>query len=129
MRAFSDGVYKLSTTKNRNDDVQVELVLQLDGGGNLPRFVMEFYNSYNLRRVTVAQQYFQQLRVLKDFDEKVSNSANSSIMNLFAEIVLTSELSLYLYYAFPEGRSCYRYSIYAQDQSGKGSYEDFKASG
>ena len=65
------GLFKLSTTLSRSE-TSVEFVLQLDLGGSLilPKFLMEYFLVSNLKRVTDSQQYFQQLRELKDYDAK-----------------------------------------------------------
>ena len=48
----------------------MEYVIQLYSGIAAPKVILECYLAYNLRRVTVAQQYFQQLRKFSNYDEK-----------------------------------------------------------
>ena len=56
---------------SQNDEADVELISSLDFGGiSIPLPVLEYLCSYNLRRITFAEQYFQGLRRLSEYDEK-----------------------------------------------------------
>ena len=59
-------------TKSANmKDTKITYVIQIDSGGEgVPKLISEWALAYNLRRVTFAQQYFQQARYLKEYDEK-----------------------------------------------------------
>lgn len=82
VRGRTKGIFKIKSSRFTTTEVEVELVIQIDmgGGTSLPKFLMEFYNAYNLRRVTVAQQYFQQLRGLDDYDEKDGIAVGEALM-------------------------------------------------
>ena len=53
-----------------SNESRITLVMQLDPGGAIPKVLMKFYVRYNLRRVTAAQNYFQELRPLEVYDER-----------------------------------------------------------
>ena len=54
-----------------SDTTCVELLMKgVFLGEDVPKALYLFYVAYNVRRVTFAQQYFQELRVLDDYDEK-----------------------------------------------------------
>ena len=55
-----------------SSETNVESIFQLDFGGGLkvPKLLMEYFLLSNLKRVSDSQQYFQQLRELKDYDAK-----------------------------------------------------------
>ena len=73
--------YKLRHAGARNDEADVEVLLNLHFGGTpIPLFLQEFYCGYNLRRVTVAQQYFQELRVLRDYDAQDGVAVGEAFM-------------------------------------------------
>ena len=66
----SSGMYRVSESRN-GDDADVEMIINLNFGGTpFPLFLQVFYIAGNLRRVTAAEQYFQGLRLLSEYDEK-----------------------------------------------------------
>ena len=76
--------YALKLTKvdsfRSDDEVEAELVLQLVVDANLPKLVVEHSVVNNLRQITYAQQYFQQLRELQDYDNKDGISIGEMFM-------------------------------------------------
>ena len=79
IRGTLKSVYRL--VKSRFiDDVVAQITLQLYTGATVPKIIVELYTCYNLRRITYAQQYFQQLRELRDYDEKDGIAIGESFM-------------------------------------------------
>ena len=72
VRGMSKGVTKLTRVvgPNKSNETSVELVTHVDfGGAKLPSFIVDYYARKNVRIVPLAQQYFQQLRKLHQYDE------------------------------------------------------------
>ena len=75
VRGFTKGIFKLSKVcaSTNDDEVNVELLIHVDlKNDKLPKIVAKHYarGHHNLRLATFSQQYFQELRVLSDYDEK-----------------------------------------------------------
>ena len=60
-------MYKL---KQESTGVRAELLLRIDFGGTALKAIQRFFLAGNLKRLTDCQQFFQEHRVLRDYEEK-----------------------------------------------------------
>ena len=66
VRGKSDNVFKLSLIGK--NEAELVLYTQLDTGTPFPSFITRLLTAQQLQKATHGQQYFQQLRALKDYD-------------------------------------------------------------
>ena len=67
-------------TSALSNETEVDFILALDFGLFLPRLLLRSLLLSNLQRVVDAQQYFQQLRELQDYDEKDGTAIGEAFM-------------------------------------------------
>ena len=58
----------------------VEFLVDFDIGGSVSKALLNFYTAYQLKRVTVIQQYFQQLRGLETLDSTDAKALGLNLM-------------------------------------------------
>ena len=97
VRGMLTSICKITRSKLRvHSEVELEMALQLDlGGSNIPQFLKEYFISFNLRRATLCQQYFQRLRNLDDYDATDGAAIGEAFVftTIKSEVFANSKLS------------------------------------